>query len=212
MNAIKICGVRNVAEAAAAHAAGADWIGLNFVPGRARAVTLSTAHAILAAVPGRFVGVLADPSTDWLEAIRALPVHALQLHGAEPPSLLAHLLEQGVDAFKAIAVRGVDDVRGALRYPGARILFDAAAVGTQHGGLGVCFDWSWLSAAPSDRPYWIAGGLTPDNVTGAVLESLASGVDVASGVETASVKDADKMRTFVERARLAFDQRSTTSR
>ena len=205
---VKICGVRSVAEAEAAHAAGADWIGLNFVPGRARAISLQTARELQAALPSaRFVGVLADPTAELIDAVCTLSLAALQLHGDEPPSLLTTLIERGVDAYKAIGVRSPNDLHHAGHFPGARVLFDAA-VGAASGGLGVRFDWSWLAHVPTSRPYWLAGGLTPDNVAHAILAGHAAGVDVASGVESNGRKDPSAMRAFVAHARAAFTQRA----
>ena len=213
---IKICGVRSVDDARLALDAGADAIGLNFVPGRARAIELETAEAIVHAVGTQLsvVGVVADPSDDLLASLAPLGLAAIQLHGAESVERCVELTARDPDQgtavfFKAVSVRGRGDIEAAGLYPGPHVLFDAAAApGQPAGGTGHGFDWSWLDRAGS-RPYWLAGGLRPDNVGEAVRRSAAVGIDVASGVErVVGVKDAAKVAAFVEAARHAFTRRA----
>lgn len=213
---IKICGVRTVEDARMSVDAGADTIGLNFVPGRARAIDIDTAARILAAIDPSVpvIGIVADADDEWLAELATLRprLYALQLHGHETPARCATLLARGVSVYKAIAVGSEADVRTASSYPGDRILFDAASSSGPAGGRGHGFDWSWLRSAGS-RSYWLAGGLTPDNVAQAIQNSDAAGVDVASGVERAvGVKDPAKVAAFVKKARDAFAERITRGR
>ena len=99
---------------------------------------------------------------------------------------------QAEAAFSAIA-----------RYPGASgFLFDGHAAGEQ-GGSGKRFDWKQMPSA-LDRPFFLAGGLSPENVGVALQTARPWGVDVSSGIEAApGIKHADKMRQFVEAVRLA---------
>lgn len=186
-----------------AAAAGCDELGLNFVPGRARAIDVTLARAIRDAVALPLVGIVADADDALLESLHGVGLDALQLHGSESPARCAELLAQGLRVYKAVPVRSAKDVDGAGQYPGERVLFDAP-----RGGSGVAFDWSWLAAA-GPRPYLLAGGLTPDNVATAIARSHAAGVDVASGVEAMGEGDKDpaKLAAFVEKAREAFAAR-----
>lgn len=202
MGLVKICGVCSVTDVALAERAGADEIGLNFVPGRARAISLDQARALRAATRLPLVAIVADADDELVCALAALGLDAWQLHGNETPARAAELLARGHRVYKAVAVRSAADVCGAAAYPGARVLFDAAT-----GGSGVRFDWTWLAAA-GPRPYFVAGGLDPDNVSEAIACSDAAGVDVASGVEAKSgVKDPAKLAAFVAMARQAFTAR-----
>ena len=73
------------------------------------------------------------------------------------------------------------------------------------GGNGVAFDWRLARGFHPRKPWFLSGGLDPENVGRAIRESLARSVDVSSGVESApGVKDADKIRAFVAAAREAF--------
>lgn len=210
MGIVKICGLRSVADAQLAERCGSDELGLNFVPGRARAIDLTMARAIRAATALPLVGIVADAGDELLEALGAVGLDAWQLHGSESPARCAELLARGLRVYKAVPVRSAADVADAGRYPGARVLFDAPV-----GGSGLSFDWTWLAGAGT-RPYLLAGGLGPHNVADAILQSHAAGVDVASGVEAtgarAGGKDAAKLAAFVTKAREAFAARISRGR
>ncbi len=83
---------------------------------------------------------------------------------------------------------------------------DLLLVDTPHphlpGGTGEVFDWARL--APIDRPFLLAGGLTPDNVSAAVRQVRPFGVDASSGLESSpGVKDVDLIRRFIQEAKEA---------
>jgi phosphoribosylanthranilate isomerase len=199
---IKVCGVTTAEDAAACVALGVDWLGLNFVPGTPRAVDLATAGAIRDAVRGRaeLVGVVADRSEADLQALRqGARLDRLQLHGNEPPELVRRLAPY---AFKALRVGGAADVAMAETFSGV-LLLDAKVPGVL-GGSGRTLDLSLVMNLAKTRKVILAGGLTPGNVAVAVRTLKPWGVDVASGVERSPrVKDLDKVRAFVESARLA---------
>lgn len=84
------------------------------------------------------------------------------------------------------------------------LVIDAYAEGV-YGGTGRAGPWAALGKADFDRPYVLAGGLTPENVCRAIRTARPAGVDVASGVESApGRKDPAKVRRFVTAALLAF--------
>ncbi len=87
------------------------------------------------------------------------------------------------------------------RYPGAAgFLFDSHVAGGE-GGTGKTFDWARIPTGVQ-KPYLLAGGLTPDNVFDAILATLPWGVDVSTGIESEpGVKDGELMRRFVEEVR-----------
>ena len=198
---IKICGITSTRDALAALEAGADAVGLNFIPTSKRYLPADRARAVADAVRGKLelVGVVADRSAAELEALRAsVGLDWLQFHGSEPPAQLAEVPR----AFKAVGIDGPEDVERALAYPGVRLLVDKKA-GPAQGGTGQAFDWSLVRELSRERPLILAGGLTPDNVADAIREVVPFGVDVASGVElgTPGVKDLARMVDFVARAR-----------
>jgi phosphoribosylanthranilate isomerase len=218
---VKICGITRPGDAALAVAAGADAIGLNFVPTSKRRIDVPTALAIIkeakAAQEAKEAGsaavvkdidvvaVVADLTAPQIEELRdATGISWVQLHGDEPPETVRQLMPE---AFKAVRIADADDVRRARLYPGSAILVDAKVEGSP-GGAGIAFDWRLVKHLASERRLILAGGLTPENVESAILAVGPWGVDVASGVESApGIKDPDKVRAFVVAARAATEKR-----
>ncbi|HEY4102437.1 MAG TPA: phosphoribosylanthranilate isomerase [Polyangiaceae bacterium] len=205
MTFVKICGITNVEDALLALDAGADALGLNFVPASKRVIDLATAAHISDAVGDRveLVLVVANRTAHELEELRAASgIRWLQLHGAESAEELELLLP---NAYKAVAIASAEDVARAGEYGGTRLLVDAKVPG-ELGGTGARFDWSLALPLSKRRDLIVAGGLTPDNVGEAMRVLTPFGVDVASGVEMRGnprAKDPEKLRAFVTAVRAA---------
>ena len=203
MTWIKICGVTRAADAERVAELGADALGLNFVHGSKRRLTIEQARPIVEAVRGRIelVAVVANPTEPEIEELRRdLGIEWLQLHGEEVAARVARLLPH---AFKAVAIEDAADARRAATFPGERLLVDTK-VGSGSGGTGKVFDWQLVTELAQTRQLIVAGGLTPRNVAAAVRVLEPFGVDVASGVESApGVKDPALLEAFVLAARQA---------
>lgn len=201
---IKICGIRSPEEAQAAVDAGADLIGVNFVPESPRCVDLRTAEAICRQVEGQAVERVAlfrDAGWDAIErVIRRVEFERIQMHGDETEEEV-----ESVDLPVIKALRGAD-LEAAEEYPGAILLLDHPSEG---GGKGKA--WNWSDAGELiERGFDVilAGGLTPENVGQALAELgewLPWAVDVATGVEEDGAKSPERMRAFVEAVRQAED-------
>ncbi|NJD09925.1 MAG: phosphoribosylanthranilate isomerase [Gemmatimonadetes bacterium] len=205
---VKICGLGSPADAAAARAAGADYVGVVLVPGRLRTRTVSEAAAIFAAAGAALrVGVFADtPVDDVLAASSALRLAAVQLHGSEAVSALVRLRAGGApELWKAVPAQAdLGATVAALdRYAAVA---DAIVLDGADGGRGVRFDWTAFRGVRDRLPravrLVVAGGLAPDNVAAAVAALGPDVVDVSSGVESApGAKSGALMRTFVAAVR-----------
>ena len=125
----------------------------------------------------------------------AVPVDLLQFHGEESPELCAAAPRPYV---KAVRVRSRRDIlEAADRYTDARALLLDTHHDALWGGIGASFDWS---VVPDEigRPVVLAGGLTPENVAGAIRRVRPFAVDVSGGVESApGEKDPDSMERFM---------------
>jgi phosphoribosylanthranilate isomerase len=211
---VKICGLTDAAGVDACVLAGADLIGLVFAPKSPRVLTPARAAALAERAAGTaLVGLFQDAALSEIEeALEAVPLDLLQLHGQEKEDEVATIgAGFGLPIVKAIGVASEGDLYRAAGMPADLALYDAkpppgAEAG---GGHGAAFDWRILSAAASRPPWLLAGGLTPDNVAEAIdacapLPGFA-GVDVSSGVEVApGVKSPALIARFVGAARAAM--------
>ena len=199
---IKICGIIHPDDADSAIKAGADLLGLNFVPSSPRCLDLKTAVAIAERVDGRveLVGIFQNAEHEEIDRVlRRVDLDRLQFHGEETEEQV-----ESVDLPVIKAIRGADK-EAADQYPGTMLLLDHP---TEGGGRGK--PWKWSDAAAlieSGYDVILGGGLDPDNVGGALADLgdlLPWGVDVASGVEGAGHrKDAEKIARFVKAVRAA---------
>lgn len=204
---VKICGLKTPGDVAAVAAAGAAYAGFNFFPKSPRFVTPETARALALAAPEGLckVALVVDAEDAVLDAIVAeVPLDMLQLHGHESPARVAEIKARyGLPVMKVIGVAGEADLAPLMDYQLAadQILIDAKAPkdAVLPGGNGLTFDWRLLVGRKWLKPWMLAGGLTPDNVSQAIQLTGARQVDVASGVESApGVKDAARIAAFVE--------------
>ncbi|NGM44885.1 phosphoribosylanthranilate isomerase [Rhodobacter sp. SGA-6-6] len=206
---VKICGIRRAEDLAAAVAARAAYVGLNFFPKSPRFVTLAEARALALAAPEGLckVALVVDAEDAALDAIiEAMPLDMLQLHGKESPDRVAEIkVRYGLPVMKAVGVADEGDLAAVLDYSlvADQILVDAKAPkgAALPGGNGLAFDWRLVAQRRWLRPWMLAGGLTAANVAEAIRLTNARQVDVSSGVESApGVKDAAKIAAFAQAA------------
>lgn len=197
---VKICGITCPGDAVAAVDAGADAIGLNFVPTSRRHVDVETARAILSVVPDEVmtVGVFGDHRVgEILDIAVSLHLDAAQLHG-DAPHLAAAVAAAVQTVIKVVRVDGASI--GSIDDDAADIVM---LDGPTPGG-GVPFEWGVIGDLVANQKILLAGGLRPDNVAEAIRLVRPWGVDVASGVEAEPArKDLDAIARFVAEARAA---------
>ena len=197
--------------------AGADFIGLGFVPDRRRRVTVAQARRVVDAVreqsgsPPKVVGLFADqPINEVNETAAACRLDMVQLCGSESPEYCVQMavavikvLHVSADFHTHEAIEVLSERVRLLAGQGHTVTLDRMVEGLQ-GGTGVAFDWK-VAAEVSGRghKYILAGGLTPENVGEAIQSASPWGVDVSSGVEAGGIKDPDKIRRFIAEARQA---------
>lgn len=199
---IKICGITNEADAAAAVRAGADALGFIFYTGSPRCVAPDRVAEIVAGLPPFVVpvGVFVNAAAGDVEGIcETAGIQVVQLHGDETPGFCGVLAGPGRSVIKAFRVRDASWKSAAAAYPVGAVLLDTFAE-DRYGGTGATFDWRLVEGSP--HRVILSGGLNPDNVAEAVRSVRPYGVDTGSGVEREpGRKDHDKVRAFVEAAR-----------
>ncbi len=201
---VKICGITRIEDALTAVDQGADAIGLVFYARSPRGIDMLTAKRIIDALPPFVtpVGLFVNAGREAVnKVLDHLPLGLLQFHGDETPSECEGF---GLPWVKAIRMRPQIDVQTTAQdFAGAAALLLDAYTPGQFGGTGERFAWERI---PSDlgRPLVLAGGLTPDNVAGAIQAVRPYAVDVSGGVESAKgIKDPARVAAFLQATRRA---------
>ena len=192
MTKVKICGLSTVEAVETAVLAGADYIGFVFAESK-RQVSLEQAHELAKLVTGKtkIVGVFLSPSLEELEqAIGQVPLDIVQIHGMFDETLIPKI---SVPVIRAIQL---SDQEAKVTSPADFLLFDAPVAGS-----GRTFDWDLLKDQKIQQDFFIAGGLTVDNVRQARETFQPYALDVSSGVETDGRKDIEKIKAFIEGAK-----------
>ncbi|MGM0546836.1 MAG: phosphoribosylanthranilate isomerase [Bacteroidota bacterium] len=203
---VKVCGITSLEDARFVSGALAHYMGFVFYEDSPRAVTPAKAGAIINWLHGpKCVGVFVNQPLDDVNMIaRQTGIDYVQLHGDENPDYCA-LVEKPV--IKAIHVENGDTAEDLnkriepylnhIEY----LLFDTKVDG-KWGGTGRAFDWSILDEVAGSVPYFLAGGLNPDNIREACKQVHPFAVDVSSGLESEpGTKDFDKVDAFMEEMR-----------
>jgi len=218
---VKICGLATKAGLDAALACGADMAGFVFFDKSPRHVSLELAANLGRRAARRTCKVLVTVDADdasLAAAIKALDPGLLQLHGSETPERVAAVRARfGLPVMKAIGILEEADLAVVPVFEGVAdfLLFDAKppCASGRPGGSGTSFDWSLLGMIETKTPWLLAGGLDASNVTDALAQTGAPGVDVSSGVENApGVKDRDKVAAFIAAVRGAAEKLGAAAR
>lgn len=211
MTLAKICGLTTPETLKVALDAGAAFVGLvafdrsprHLAPEAARRLLEQT--GLMQDRRAKVVVVTVDPDDALLDALtRHVAPDFIQLHGHETPERAeAVRARTGAGIIKCLPVSGPDDLKRVTDWADVadHLMFDARtpADAALPGGMGLSFDWTLLRGVDLPRPWFLAGGLTPDNVTDAVRLSGAPMVDVSSGVERApGVKEPALIRAFLQ--------------
>jgi phosphoribosylanthranilate isomerase len=202
---VKICGITNVMDAKLAAESGADFLGFVFYPQSPRYVSAAQVREIVnkmaTSLDGpmpHLVGVFVDETPQNVS--RTLDFCGLeyaQLHGSESPEMTKALIQQGFKVIKAFRVRDETFLEQLADYVPDAFLLDTFVPG-RPGGTGHAFDWELAVRAKEFGRVVLAGGLTPDNVAGAIAAVGPWAIDVSSGVEEEpGRKDQDKTIRFI---------------
>jgi phosphoribosylanthranilate isomerase len=202
---IKVCGLTSLVDADLADACGVDYLGFNLYPKSPRYVSLAQFRSMAKRVPERHkVAVAVEPAPGELPAMRDAGLELFQVHFRHdvPVGLIEGWSREVGPGALWLAPKlpaGAEVPRAWLGLAGTILLdtFDESLF----GGTGRVGDWPKFRRHRDAHPEttWVlSGGLSPENVGGALAESGARFVDVNSGIESApGVKDREKMKAFV---------------
>ena len=198
MTKIKLCGLSRPCDIQWANALMPDYIGFVFARKSRRYVSPERAKDLRMRLDSgiRAVGVFVNEAPEVVAALlNTGAIDLAQLHGSENEAYIKSLRTlTDRPLIQAFCVDGPADLERARQSPADHILLDNGA-----GGTGTAFDWALLKDFA--RPFFLAGGLAPDNIVQTVKTVHPFAVDVSSGIETDGVKDYDKMAAFVNAVR-----------
>ena len=189
---VKICGITNYKDAAAAVDMGADLLGFNFYPKSPRYIVPKKAAKIINKLPAfiDIAGVFVNNSLeDIQQIIYSCQLNWVQLHGDETPEFCQSLDSINVKTMKALRVKDRKDIEKTDNFFTDAILLDAFHP-ERYGGTGLTFDWNIVGHI--GKRIFLAGGINPDNAAVAA-ELGVYGIDVCSGIEAEPGKKDKKL-------------------
>ncbi len=211
---LKFCGMTRLADIQAANELKPEYIGFVFWEKSKRNVTRQQAKELKANLDPdiKAVGVFVDEEPETVAALlQDGIIDIAQLHGNEDEEYCARLrrliaeidTHEGMGTggigtpgiIKAFVIKSPEDIERAKKCTADYLLLDSGK------GTGQTFNWELIKEAEFDKPFFLAGGLEPENVAAAIEALHPYAVDVSSGIETEGCKDPEKMRLFAKQVR-----------
>lgn len=196
MTEIKMCGLSRPCDIEYANEIMPEYIGFVFAEKSRRYVAPEKALELRKKLDRKIipVGVFVNSQPEFIaELVDRKIIDMIQLHGAEDDSYIESLRQLvDVPVIKAFVIKNPSDIQKAEQSAADYILLDSGL------GSGKTFDHSLINIK---RPYFLAGGLTPENVGDIVGRLAPFAVDASSSLETDGYKDINKMRAFANALR-----------
>jgi phosphoribosylanthranilate isomerase len=200
---IKICGMRERANIEEITKLKPDFMGFIFYPKSKRYVGESFDPAL---IPAKETGIrpvavfVNEPLHHMIRIIQKYHFSAVQLHGSESPGDCQKVLDTGVTVLKAFGIHAGFNWKELDRYEEVcdYFLFDTST--QEHGGSGKKFDWELLMHQPCKKPFFLSGGIGPEDVVNlrAFHHPGFAGIDINSRFELEpGIKDKDLINSFL---------------
>jgi phosphoribosylanthranilate isomerase len=203
---VKICGITQPQQSLAITQLGATALGFICVPSSPRYVSIEQINLATSHVPDHVdkIGVFANSTIfEIIKVVSSSSLTGVQLHGDETPLFCEELRQvlPNIELIKAFRVRSWEQLETTPNYIGC---VDTLLLDAYHpqllGGTGKTLDWQVLQSFRPDLPWFLAGGLTPDNLLTALTQIHPHGIDLSSGVERSpGDKDLDKVALLFSR-------------
>ena len=196
MTKIKLCGIKSEDDIKVINEVLPDYIGFVFAEKSKRYISFDTANVLKSRLDNRVkaVGVFVNEDIENIAyLVKNKIIDIVQLHGNEDESYINTLKKKiNVPIIYAYQIKSKADIK-SVKNDTEFILLDAGA------GCGETFDEALIKGF--DNEYFLAGGLSIDNIKKKIMKLHPFGVDVSSGIETEGKKDAAKIRKFVSLVR-----------
>lgn len=197
MTKIKFCGLSRPCDIEEANNLLLEYIGFVFAKKSRRYVSPDKALELkrLLAAEIKAVGVFVNETPEQIvDLLNKGIIDIVQLHGNEDEEYIRQLRRlTDKMIIKAFRIETASDIEMAEQSTADYVLLDSGA------GTGTVFDWKFIQ--DMKRPYFLAGGLSPDNIGKAIQQLMPYAVDVSSGIETEGYKDKEKMAAFIAAVR-----------
>jgi len=209
MTKIKICGIKTIEASKIAANEGADYIGLVFVDGVRRKISINKAIEIsnyinsLRVAP-KIVGLFQNQHLNYvLDIIKNINLDCVQLCGNENEDFISNI---DVKIFKQLRVKNTDkklEIKSKINNHlnmNLGVILDTYKEGSP-GGTGESFDWNLISGIASKENTFLGGGLNINNIEKAITNFAPWGVDVSTGVEYKGEKNINLISSFIKKVR-----------
>lgn len=197
---IKFCGIRRLEDVAAVNLCQPDYMGMILSGGFRRSISQEQAQRLVQEKSDAIaaVGVFVNESSEIIcRMAEQLHLQVIQLHGNESAEQIQTLQQKtGLPVWKALRIGTLEDLEAAGTNPADCLILEGKT-GAGIGGTGVCADWELLARHSWNRSFFLAGGLQPENVLGAIATVSPTGVDFSSGIEEDGVKSLRRMKQLM---------------
>lgn len=196
MAKVKICGLRRYEDIKIVNECLPDYVGfiINY-PKSFRSVSVIQVQEMVKELDPSIqtVGVFVDEEIEnVIKCIKETGIDLVQLHGHESDKYIK-TIQQYVHVIKAFEIRNEIDIQKAIESPADYVLLD------QGKGGGKSFDWSLIPKI--ERPFFLAGGITLENID-KIKDIDPYAIDVSSSVETERVKDKEKVKLMIKKGKM----------
>ena len=199
---IKICGIRRIEDTEYLNQYSPDYAGFILSEPFWRYVPPEQMKSLTQNLDKKIqrVGVFVNPEIEQILHY-AEYLDIIQLHGEESAELIKLIRqEMNLELWKAVRVRTPEEIQQADSLPVDKLILDSYSLAS-HGGTGTLAPWKLITEHKPVKPFFLAGGISAENVTEAIEAVQPFGVDVSSSVETDKCKDRDKIRSFIQKIR-----------
>jgi phosphoribosylanthranilate isomerase len=208
---LKVCGITTLEDARFISGALADYIGFIFFDESPRYIDPAKAGAIINWLEGpEKVGVFVNqPLDDVNDISKQTGIDLVQLHGNESPGYCSLVEKPVIKVFHVDGQTDPDTLRqevSTYKDVADFYLFDTKS-NDQWGGTGQTFDWAKLADCTGEKPFFLSGGISSENVTDAIKMVDPYAIDLSSSLEESpGLKDFDKVEALFDVLREIWDR------